>query len=310
MTTENSQPLTRREMRARERSQERWTVADPTREAGAPAHRADISTSPNSPAAPAPAAWSSGAIASAATPTPSQPMTRREARARYATEQGSNNSSAVFGTSSTGALPRLTAESVRGEPNSSPEPIVPTQSGFRTDELRAGTIVSRPNQPDRPMVTSITTGPIHWADALTLTSALSPTEPTHASIGPAVINDTSTIIVDHIPGVNTPTTGTVDLLVTGTIRLPTALSETGALPDTLDTAEVVANIDVVDEPRITGMQPIAATLAVSSRSTGVELVQAPRRERVSPGLVVAWSIGGMAGLILVALGVAALLGRI
>ena len=155
---------------------------------------------------------------------------------------------------------------------------------------------------------STATGPIHWTDALAMPADIDPSDPVSHLGNIAVVSDSSTFIVEDVPGVNTPTaqTGEIDIVVTGTIHLPSSLSETGALPDTLDSAEVVANEDVVDEPTATGMTPISASSSVSAQALSPQLVSAPPKTPMSTGMIFALSAAGVAGVAIIAVGVGAL----
>lgn len=156
-----------------------------------------------------------------------------------------------------------------------------------------------------PIEPSTETGPIHWTDALSMPVDVDPTDPVTFDAHPSVTSDTNTIVLDEVPSVTelSTNTGEISLLVTGTIHLPTELTETGAHPDMLDSIDVELNEDIADELPISTLSPKSAMSAVNSSVEPPSMVASPPKERLSTSMIVAISVGGAAGVVLIALAV-------
>lgn len=178
-----------------------------------------------------------------------------------------------------------------------------------------------PVAPETPTHNINDTGSIpRWTDALALPRNVDPFDPlTQEALDPAspltlsdtiaLASDSSVLIVEEVPDINTPTTPAGESLVTGTIVLPTILSETGA-HQTIEPESVDALDDEIDAESLvstaSGMTPVAASSAVSWQAVSPEMVRQPSREKLGIGMIFAIVAGGVAGIALVALAVGAL----
>lgn len=152
------------------------------------------------------------------------------------------------------------------------------------------------------------TGAIHWTDALSLPVNVDPTDPASMPDLPAFTSDTNTIVLDEMPDVTALSThtGEIELMMTGSILLPTELTETGALPDVLDSSDVEQNEDISDELPLSSLTPKSAAAAVNAAAETPAMVSEPAKQRMGTGAVIALTAGGAAGVVLIALGVGAL----
>ena len=325
-------PLTRRELRERERRAQSGSAASPPPAIGKPSEPAAPTATHRitqaERSAPQPGQAEAPATLGLSAETGTLGLSRKELRrlreaaeragVAPAAEQSAPpgnpavsaaevNSTAVRSASPAPAAEPLSAKPVGPEPVARPliasQPGTPGSPTDHTEHARSALPTAAPSS-----VESLATGPIRWTDALSLPADIDPTDPVSNLGNVALVSDSSTIVIEELPGVNTPTTltGEIDIVVTGTIHLPASLAETGALPDTLDSAEVVANEDVVDEPTATGMTPISASAAVSAQAAAPQIVQAPPREPVSTGMILALVSAGVAGVAIIAVGVGAL----
>lgn len=153
------------------------------------------------------------------------------------------------------------------------------------------------------------TGPIHWTDALSLPANFDPTDPASMPDLPSFGSDTNTIVLDSVPDVTTlpAVTGEIELVMTGSILLPTELTQTGALPDLLDAEHVELNDDISDELPLSSLAPKSASAAVNASAETPSMVSEPVKPPLSRATVIALTAGGAAGVVLIALGLGALL---
>ncbi|MFM6974738.1 MAG: hypothetical protein ACKOXM_06400 [Agromyces sp.] len=152
------------------------------------------------------------------------------------------------------------------------------------------------------------TGPIHWTDALSMPKNIDPTDPASTPHIPAIASDTNTIVLDEMPDLTTmpSQTGEIELMVTGTILLPTELTETGAPKDMLDSEHVEQNEDISDELPLSSLTPKSASAAVNASAETPAMISEPPKAQLSTGAIIALTAGGAAGVVLIALGVGAL----
>ncbi|HLP23277.1 MAG TPA: hypothetical protein VK139_04450, partial [Microbacteriaceae bacterium] len=161
-----------------------------------------------------------------------------------------------------------------------------------------------------PTEPGLENGPLHWTEALALPANLDPTDPASMPHLPALVSDTNTIVLDDIPGAGalTQVTGEIDLVVTGSILLPTSLTETGALDHLIDSDESSdRDDDIADEMPLSHLAPKSASAAVNANSSAPAMVSEPVRQRMGVPMIVALAAGGATGIVLIALGLGALL---
>ncbi|MFV0434547.1 MAG: hypothetical protein ACK5LO_11260 [Leucobacter sp.] len=123
-----------------------------------------------------------------------------------------------------------------------------------------------------------------------------------AQEGPSGGANTSALILPAMPddtgGLAGPLGGTGELYVTGSVKLPKSLGETGghaALHDSVDIDPIVGELP--PDPHLTGEAgpaPVSARYAVSARAnTGIPIVAKPAKERSKLPLVLSLTGGGL-----------------
>lgn len=200
-----------------------------------------------------------------------------------------------------------TGEPVDSEPVDS-EPVVDVQMVEVIEQILSNEPSDQESPLGIPPEPGTDTGAIHWTDALSLPVNVDPTDPASMPDLPAFTSDTNTIVLDEMPDVTALSThtGEIELMMTGSILLPTELTETGALPDVLDSSDVEQNEDISDELPLSSLTPKSAAAAVNAAAETPAMVSEPAKQRMGTGAVIALTAGGAAGVVLIALGVGAL----
>lgn len=198
-------------------------------------------------------------------------------------------------------------EPVDSEPVDS-EPVVDVQLVEVIEQILSNEPSDQESPLGIPPEPGTDTGAIHWTDALSLPVNVDPTDPASMPDLPAFTSDTNTIVLDEMPDVTALSThtGEIELMMTGSILLPTELTETGALPDLLDSSDVEQNEDISDELPLSSLTPKSAAAAVNAAAETPAMVSEPAKQRMGTGAVIALTAGGAAGVVLIALGVGAL----
>lgn len=249
-------------------------------------------------------------VASEPVPAPNPPLSRRELREQQA----------AVSASQTAAPPSMPVTPV--EPVAvAPEPYVAAQAepialepeiDVQVVEVVEQLFSTEPTEQETPLgippELGTETGPIHWTEALNMPVNLDPTDPASMPELPSFASDTNTIVLDEMPDItaNTAQGGEVELLVTGTILLPTELTETGALPDLIDSADLDQQSDIADEVPLAQLSPKSAAAAVNASTGAPAMIAETPKQRLGAGAIVAISAGGVAGVALAALAIAAL----
>ena len=119
----------------------------------------------------------------------------------------------------------------------------------------------------------------------------------------------SALVLPEIPNSDmsaTPLTRTGDVLVTGSISLPSSLSSTGALPAQLDESDLDHLLDPGDhQVASTDSQPVRAIRAVSTHTSSREIIGTIKPKRSNRALtVLIISAAGMAVVVVTLLVVA------
>lgn len=159
-----------------------------------------------------------------------------------------------------------------------------------------------------PIEPSTATGPIHWTEALAMPADLDPTDPASIAELPALTSDTNTIVLDETPNIHEVSnqTGEIQLMVTGSILLPSDLTETGALSELIDTEEDEFTEDTTDEVPLSQLNPVSALSAVSASAETPAMIADPPKDKLSTPALISIIAGGAAAVVLIALGVGAL----
>lgn len=161
-----------------------------------------------------------------------------------------------------------------------------------------------------------TGGVPRWSDALEMPRDVDPHEirPGSAEDEPVatvavpsqtgVTVDSSQLILSEIPEL---ATGQAEIVVTGSIVLPSVLEADQAEPQNVGTADPDDVSGVVTDTPQTGMSPVAAATAVSWNSEAPEMVREEETASPKPSTIFLWVAASLTGIALIALGVAAIL---
>lgn len=96
---------------------------------------------------------------------------------------------------------------------------------------------------------------------------------------------------EHLGGAGGPVTS--EVMVTGSVDLPRSLGATGALPSHIDSPDIDRLLDDVDDHHTdpTGAQPISAARAVSTQGPNRDVITPPKKEGMNVPLVLAVTAG-------------------
>lgn len=287
-----------------------FTIPEPVASPPAQAFAPRVASEPVP--APAVAAVSERQVSVPIEPTsaPNLPLSRRELREQQAAVSASQ-------TASSPSIPVSPVEpvAIASEPYVAPqaEPIaLEPEIDVQVVEVVEQLFSTEPTEQETPLgippELGTETGPIHWTEALNMPVNLDPTDPASMPELPSFASDTNTIVLDEMPDItgNTAQGGEVELLVTGTILLPTELTETGALPDLIDSADLDQQSDTADEVPLAQLSPKSAAAAVNASTGAPAMIAETPKQRLGAGAIVAISAGGVAGVALAALAIAAL----
>lgn len=199
-------------------------------------------------------------------------------------------------------------ELAEDEPEAEPEVEVDFEVVEVVEQIFSQPVPVQDTPTSIPIEPGTATGPIHWTEALAMPADLDPTDPASIAELPALTSDTNTIVLDETPNIHEVSnqTGEIQLMVTGSILLPTELTETGALSEMLDTQEVEFNEDTTDEVPLSHLNPVSALSAVSASADTPAMIADPPKEKLSTAALVSIIAGGAAAVVLIALGVGAL----
>lgn len=248
------------------------------------------------------------------------PMSRRELRELLRASGGATDPEGVSAPLEPAATPAAEAEGAQEAAHGSEREPVATSEPVREVDVKVVEVVEQlftsenarveldPGQV--PAESLPEGGPLHWTEALSLHVDHDPNDPASTPAVPALVSDTNTIVLDGLPGttVLNSATGEIDLVVTGSILLPTELTETGALGKLIDTGTADDDADDDDaELSLSHLAPKSAAAAVNANVSAPAMVSETERVRMSVPTIVALSAGGAAGIVLIALGLGALL---
>lgn len=205
------------------------------------------------------------------------------------------------------------AESVefeRAEPEESAEPevVVDFEVVEVVEQIFSQPLPVQDTPASIPLEPSTATGPIHWTEALTMPADLDPTDPASIVDIPALASDTNTIVLEETIDIHEAAnqTGEIQLMVTGSILLPTELTETGALAELIESQDLDFSSTEIDEVSMSRLNPVSALSAVSASVETPALIADPPREKLSTAVLISLIAGGAAAVVLIALGVGAL----
>lgn len=188
-----------------------------------------------------------------------------------------------------------------------PTSSVPVQSAppFEADAAAVALAASTTSQPpvagERPRN--------HWSRQAELDDEAQPaTGALTRSVGVSS-GTANALVLPEIPNsdmIATPLTSTGDVLVTGSISLPSSLSSTGALPAQLDESDLDHLLDPGDhQVASTDSQPVRAIRAVSTHTSSREIIGTIKPKRSNRALtVLIISAAGMAVVVVTLLVVA------
>ncbi|NYD66189.1 hypothetical protein [Agromyces atrinae] len=96
---------------------------------------------------------------------------------------------------------------------------------------------------------------------------------------------------EHLGGAGGPVTS--EVMVTGSVDLPRGLGATGAMPSHIDSPDIDRLLDEVDDHHTdpTGAQPISAARAVSTQGPNRDVITPPKKEGMNVPLVLAVTAG-------------------
>lgn len=323
MTSSQEPPLTRRELRERERLREQQ-AASPTPDAAAPAAPSappatpvprPVQAAPQTespfggpiaapvhPASPfdQPRSASNEPVVPAPDPhdtTPERTLTRRELRAMLEAHSGDG-----FDDS------ELDDEALLPDPHSA-------ASAGPTDERSAPTQHPAPSLPAPIRApaphTTVDTGlddllatpkPVgHWTSQLNLPEEQSEPFDQLLSRGGAargVPTTSNALILPTLPDQGaiggTPLAPSGEIMVTGSIDLPRSYGATGVHPSQIDSSDVDRLFDQVEDATGTGAAPVSATRAISTQGGSRTMLAPPTKEGMNVPLVLAVTAGVLA----------------
>ncbi|MGV1034927.1 MAG: hypothetical protein ACOYBP_06900 [Microbacteriaceae bacterium] len=210
-------------------------------------------------------------------------------------------------------LDEPTAESVnfeRAEPEefAEPEVIIDFEVVEVVEQIFSQPLPVQDTPASIPLEPSTATGPIHWTEALTMPADLDPTDPASIVDIPALASDTNTIVLEETIDIHEVAnqTGEIQLMVTGSILLPTELTETGALAEMIESQDLDFSSTEIDEVSMSRLNPVSALSAVSASVETPALIADPPKEKLSTAVLISLIAGGAAAVVLIALGVGAL----
>lgn len=330
MTSSQEPPLTRRELRERERLREQQATQatpdaapaptpqpasppQPAPPAQAPAAPQPIPAAPPTPSpgytAPRPAGGydpSSPFGGAVATPLPAAPspfeattpertLTRRELRAML--DANAAGDSHDLDLDDDPAAPARPAAAPQAPPPVAAPPANPFASPPAPVRAPAPHQVADSAIADEPLAAPRPVG--HWTDQLNLPADRA--EPfdqllSRGGVSHGVPTTTNALILPTLPDtgpMGNPLAKSGEVIVTGSIDLPRSFGATGVHPSQIDSSDVDRLFDQVEDGAGVGA-PVAATRAISTQNAARAMMAPPKKEGMNVPLVLAVTAGVLA----------------
>ena len=324
MTSSQEPPLTRRELRERERLREQQATQAtpdaapaPNPQPTAPPAQAPVAPQPIPAAPPAqapgytpprpaagydPASPFGGAVATpppaptaAPSPfeatTPERTLTRRELRAMLdANAPGDFHDLDLDGEPVAPAAPQAASPLPAPAANPFASPPVPTRAPA-PHQVADAAIADEPVAAPKPVG--------HWTDQLNLPADQA--EPfdqllSRGGVSHGVPTTTNALILPTLPDtgpMGNPLATSGEVIATGSIDLPRSFGATGVHPSQIDSSDVDRLFDQVEDGAGVGA-PVAATRAISTQNAARAMMAPPKKEGMNVPLVLAVTAGVLA----------------